>query len=486
MAIRNTNTKKVDLKRSINSAIQTGNLPAGATLSKFPVYKADVSLGNPNVIGGPTAYPQYPLNTLTEGYIVGLTGDFRDKILTGSFFTIGRGNIRRTYSVKSNLYEPLSDQTTLSLFTTREDIKPLDEFIGSTGYPVPNTDSFLILNSTVEASKPSSSLLIDFSYKLYPTLTDNFSLEAVWEIAPSVKATRLRWRSVPRVKNISNLSFSVITPGYYTEIPSASVISTSGRSAEIQLSGEIFGVNLAAGGTGYTTASAYAFGGNGTGASFSVGLSGSSVDTITIISGGTYTSVPSIVITGDGSGATVSSLVMLVNGVQTLQQGGNYLSAPSVVVDTNYLVSTEVEVQASLTLDNGGRVDYVRILDEGSGYTGASVSISGGVINANAIASVIDGKISDIKVVYEGIGYTAASVTITPTGTGGTGASAYANIDLYSEWQYENPLYLEKTKLISGLKINIPYEIQVLVSEDERFRGSIKYSDSFYFQYYKS
>jgi len=486
MAIRNTNTKKVDLKRSINSAIQTGNLPDGATVSKFPIHKADVSLGNPNVIGGPTAYPQYPLNTLTEGYIVGLTGDFRDRILTGSFFTIGRGNIRKTYSVKSNIYEPLSDQTTLSLFTSRENISPLDEFIGSTGYPVPSADSFLILNSTLEASKPSPSLLVNFSHKLYLTLTDTFSLEATWETVPSVKATRLRWRSVPRMRNVSNLSFSVTTPGYYTEIPSASIVSTTGRSAQIQLSGEVFGVNLGAGGTGYTTASAYAFGGNGTGASFSVGLSGSSVDTITVISGGTYTSAPNVVITGDGAGATVSSLVMLINGVQTLQQGGNYLSAPSVVVDTNYLVSTEVEVQSSLSLDNGGRVDYIRILDGGSGYTGASVSISGGTVNANAIASIIDGKISDIKVVYEGIGYTAASVTITPTGTGGTGASAYANVDLYSEWHYENPLYLEKTKLISGLKTNVPYEIQILVSEDERFRGSIKYSDSFYFQYFKS
>jgi len=486
MAIRNTNTRKVNLQKGINLAIQTGNLPTGSTFSKFPVHKADVSLGNPNVVGGPTPYPFYPLNTLTQDYTIGLTGDFRDRILTGSFFALGRGQIRKIYSVKNNMYEPLSDQTTLSLLTVREDEKVLDEFIGSTGYPVPSSDSFLILNSTLEASAPSSLLLKNFFYKLYPTQTDKFSIETTWETVPSVKATRLRWRSVPRVKQISDLSFNVSIPGYYTEIPSATVISNTGRSARIQLTGEVFSVNLATGGTGYTTAFAYPIGGEGTGASFTVGLSGTSVDTITVNNGGTYISAPSVVIIGDGTGATVSSIVMEVSGVQILQQGGNYLSAPDVLVDTNYLVSTEVEVESFLILENSGRVDYIKVLDGGSGYTGASVTISGGLIDANAVATIVDGKVTDIKLTYEGVGYTSASVTITPTGTGGTGAFAYANVDLYSEWQYENPLYFDKSKVISGLEVNVPYEVQILLSEDERFRGDMKYSDSLYFQYYKN
>jgi hypothetical protein len=485
MAIKNTNTVKVDLARSINSAIQTGNLPSGASASKYPLHIADVSLGTPNTIGGPTAYPYYPMNTLTEGYVIGMTGDFRDKILTGDPLTVGRGSIRNFYTVKNTIYDPVSNQTTLSLFTNRETIKPLDSFLGASGYPSPSQDSFVILNSELERSDYLSSLLENFTYKLIPTTGDTFSLQVDWEVEPSVKATRLRWRSVPRQENVSNLGFSVTTPGYYTEVPSATIVSNTGRSAKIQLTGEVNQVIMATGGTGYTYASAYAIG-NGTGASFSVGLSASAVDSITVTAGGTYSSAPSIVIVGDGTGASVSSLVMEITGVDVLQQGGNYLSPPQVLVDTNYLVSTEVELQSSLTLENGGRVDYIKIISGGTGYTGASVSIGGASgATATATATITNGEITDIKVVYGGLGYTAASVTITPTGTGGTGASAYANVDAYSIWQYEAPQTSIKTKTISGLKTNIPYEIQILVSVDDRFKGEIHYSDSYYFQYYK-
>ena len=486
MAVKNTNIVNVDLNRSINSAIQTGNLPSGASVSKYPIHKADVSLGNPNVIGGPTAYPKYPMNTLTEGYVIGLTGDFRDKILTGDPLTVGRGSVRSPYTVKNTIYNPSTNQTTLSLFSTRETVKPLDSFVGASGYPVPSPDAFLILNSETEISDRIPSLLKSFDYKLYLASTDTFSLLVNWEIDPSVKATRLRWRSLPRQETVSTLSFSVTTPGYYTEIPTATVISSTGRSAKIQLLGEVYQINLGTGGTGYSSASAYAIGG-GTGASFSVGLSGGAVDTITVTAGGNYSSSPSIVITGNGTGANVSSLVMEVTGVQILQQGGNYLSAPSVLVDSNYLVSTEAQITSFLSLENRGRVDYVKIISGGTGYTGASISIVGGSGGtATGTATVTNGEITDIKVTYGGLGYTAASVTITPTGTGGTGASAYANVDLYSNWQYEDPLYLVKTKTISGLKTNVPYEIQILVSEDDEFRGKIHYSDSYYFQYYKS
>ena len=487
MAVKNTNTVNVNLNRSINSAIQSGNLPPGASVSGYPLYKADVSLGNPNVVGGPTAYPKYPMNTLTEGYVIGLTGDFRDKILTGDPLTVGRGTVRSAYTVKNTIYNPSANQTTLSLYSTREIVKPLDSFIGASGYPVPSPDSFIVLNSETEISDRIPDLLKSFNYKLYPSTTDTFSLLVNWEISPTVKATKLRWRSVPRQETVSSLAFSVTTPGYYTEIPTATIISDTGRSAKIQLLGEVYQINLGTGGTGYTTAAAYAVDGGGTGASFSVSLSGGSVDTVTVTAGGTYSSSPSIVITGNGTGANVSSLVMEVTGVQILQQGGNYLSAPSVLVDSNYLVSTEAQITSVLSLENRGRVDYVKIISGGTGYTGASISIAGGSGGtATGTATVTNGEITDIKVTYGGLGYTAASVTITPTGTGGTGASAYANVDLYSNWQYEDSLYLVKTKTISGLKTNIPYEIQILVSEDDEFRGKIHYSDSYYFQYYKS
>jgi hypothetical protein len=76
-------------------------------------------------------------------------------------------------------------------------------------------------------------------------------------------------------------------------------------------------------------------------------------------------------------------------------------------------------------------------------------------------------------------------VSITPTGTGGTGAFAIANVDLYSQWVYESPLYTEKTFTLSGLKYNVPYEVEILVSPDKNFRGILNYSSPVSFFYLK-
>ena len=158
------------------------------------------------------------------------------------------------------------------------------------------------------------------------------------------------------------------------------------------------------------------------------------------------------------------------------------------MIDNTYQVGlTAAQVTSSLTLLNKGRVDYIRVLDGGTGYTGASVSVSGSLTGDDALAEAIieNGTIKDIRVTYQGHGYIGATVSILPSGTGGTGASAKANIDLYSEWVYEDSIYTEKKKTITGLKTNIPYEIQIIVSTDEHFRGLVHYTDSYTFQYEK-
>jgi hypothetical protein len=493
MAIKNTSTNKLDLNTAQRYSLQNGTIPAGVTSpgSKYPMNVSDISIYSPNDYLGPTFSPYYPVLTLTENFQVSIDGDWTGKIKSGDLVEITRGSIRQDYIIQRSRLSLTNGvtETILSFFTNRESVALLDPFIATSGYINPASDTFIVLGRKIENPNVESELLRSFSAKLYndPRYADSFLASVSWEIDPSVSATRLRWRSVPRISFQSDLAFTVDVPGNYSQIPSVSIISNTGRGAQISLSGSIDAVAIAAGGTGYTTASVEAVGGGGTGASFSVSFAGTTINNISVASGGSgYTSVPALVISGDGTGAS-ATFGMLVDTVSIIQQGGGYISTPTVSVDDTYLTGTELEISSQLSLTNEGRVDYIRVVNSGSGYTGASVSITGSAYSddATATAQIINGEIRNIILNYTGYGYTGASVNITPTGTGGTGAVAIANVDLYSQWVYESPLYTEKTFTLSGLKYNVPYEVEILVSPDRNFRGILNYSSPVSFFYLK-
>jgi hypothetical protein len=492
MAIKNTSTNKLDLNTAQRYSLQNGTIPTGVTStgSKYPMNVSDISIYSPNDYLGPTFSPYYPVLTLTENFQVTLNGDWTGKIKSGDLVEMTRGSIRQDYIIqRSRLSLSAGPETVLSFFTNRESVALLDPFITTAGYTSPASDTYIVLGRKLENPNVESELLKSFNVKLYndPRYVDSFLATVSWEIDPSVSATRLRWRSVPRISFYSDLAFTVDVPGNYSQIPSATIVSNTGRGAQISLSGSIDIAVIASGGTGYTTASVEAVGGGGTGASFSVSFAGTTINNISVISGGSgYTSVPSLVISGDGTGAS-ATFEMLVDTVSVIQQGGGYISAPTVNVDSTYLTGTELEISCQLSLTNEGRVDYIRVVNSGSGYTGASVSVTGSAYSddATATAQIINGEIRNIILNHTGYGYTGASVTITPTGTGGTGAVAIANVDLYSQWVYESPLYTEKTFTISGLKYNVPYEVEILVSPDRNFRGILNYSSPVSFFYLK-
>lgn len=478
-----TNKKELDIRRNVNVFLQSGNV-GGLTSSNYPMNISDVIMDSPNTEKGPTSYPVYPVNSVYDTYVVGVTGDYSNRVKTGDPVTIIRGEISNSYVVKSNLYNPDSDINLISLFVDRETTRTLDAFLGASGYNYASDDTFIVLNPCLEHSDDVSTLVSSFSCTVLPSLIDTFSLVVSWELDPIVKSTKLRWRSVPRNYSISTLDFYVGATGYYTEVPAAVVNSLTGRSAIVQLKASVYEINLADGGTGYSYASAQVVG-DGSGASLSVSLSGTSVSSVNVDLGGTgYSYAPRVILSGDGYGASVSNVVMEINTVETVQQGGGYLTSPSVTVDPTYLAGTASVIYSTLSLANEGRVDYIRLDNGGSGYTGASVIVTGSHLSdeSTAVVTVEDGVIKKIDVTYGGHGYTAASVAVVPDGTG-SGATAAANIDIYSKWVYEDALYTEKTITIDNFHKNIPYEIQILASADDKFRGTAKYSKSFTFQY---
>ena len=490
MAIKNTNFSKVDLDRKIRTSVQNGSIPVGVTStgSKYPINLGDISKDTLNVQDGPLQYPYYSIDSLSQNFTLQLIGDWSNKLKPADIFALVRGNIRQDYTVQRNITVDtgLNFISTITVNSTRKDALSFDPFVSELSYPFPNNDTYVLLNRSAENPNARPNLLKSFTAVMQPSKVSKFDVKVNWEIEPEVSATRLRWRAVPKVELISELSFNVITTGIYATIPTNKIISSTGRSAQIELKGGLFNTLVTAGGSGYTYATAVINGGGGS-ASVNVILTGDQVTTVNIVSTNyEFTTVPEIIISGDGSGAKAIISEFDITGLNMIQGGGGYMTAPEVIVDNTYLLSGETTVQSTLLLQNQGRVNYLRILDGGSGYTGASVSISGSYLanDATCIPVITDGVITDLILTYGGLGYTGASISITPYGTGGTGASAVANVDIYSEWVYEPPLYSEKEITLSGFNRNILYEIQILVSTDKGFRGDLKYSESIPFQYY--
>lgn len=471
---------KLSLLTRDHFTVQSGTILPGNT-DRYPVNSAEISINHPQQV-----LLIKPIS-ITQDFTIGLTGDWSGKIRSGNSIQLQRGTIDSEYTVKTIKYS--NDISIISLSHKRNVVNLLDPYINSNGYNLPAYDTSIQLNRKVESPNNVKLLVKDFSVKLIQdTDPHNFSVKASWILDPVVSAARIRWRSTPRVSSQTNLFFDVLTAGEYKSVPQLNVISTTGRKAEIEMSGYVSTIDILRGGTGYASANIKLIGGGGTGASIVANIVNNSIDSVTINSGGTgYTSFPDIVVTGS-SGSTGASLKVnsiVFDKINVIQQGGNYLSPPSIEVDIpDSDILTPANLIAYTDLQNTGRIDYVRVTDGGSGYKNATVSIIGSINSAVAVPVIVDGKITDIKITYPGYGYSNAYVII--SSSTGSGARAVANIDLYSKWVYTDINYLDKFVTLNGFNYDIPYEIEILASEDSQFRGLTKYSNLSHFQISKT
>jgi hypothetical protein len=467
--------------------VQSGSIPIGVTSSKakYPVNSSEISINHNHQV-----LLVKPIS-IAQDYTIGLTGDWNRKIRPGNLIQLKRGSIESEYTVKTLKYLPGDNISTISLSHKRNVVNLLDPFVSSIGYNLPAIDTQLKLNRKVESPNNVKSLVRNFTTKLIQESNPlKFSVKAEWSLDPSASAARLRWRSTPRVTSQSNLLFDVVTPGEYRSVPKLNAISDIGRKAEIEMTGYLGDVTILNPGATYSYANISVVGGGGTGAIITANLSGGSIDSLNIINPGQgYTSFPEIIVTGPSgsSGAVIKVETMVFDKVHTIQQGGNYLISPTITIDINPSdIISPVNIIAYTDLQNGGRIDYIRVIDGGSGYVGATVSIAGSSFeNAVAEPVIVNGIITDIKVIKPGQGYYYYA-PLQITSSTGSGAQAVANVDLYSKWVYVDINYLDKFVILKGFNYDIPYEIEILASQDDQFRGLTKYSNLSYFQISKN
>lgn len=186
-------------------------------------------------------------------------------------------------------------------------------------------------------------------------------------------------------------------------------------------------ITLTSGGSGYSSApTVTAFGGSGTGATFTASVVNGSVVAVQTTSPGTgYVSgdVVQLQFTGGGSdGGAILTAVLAAASVDhlTLLAGGSgYTSPPAVVFSSGAATASALlspTSVASATIANGG-----------TGYTSApTVLISGGGgSGATATATVAAGAVTAITITGSGSGYTSLP-TLSFTGGGGASAAATA------------------------------------------------------------
>lgn len=169
-------------------------------------------------------------------------------------------------------------------------------------------------------------------------------------------------------------------------------------------------------------------GGSGTLASFNLSMG---VESIAVSTGGSGYIVPPVVTIDapGGSGMTALARGVLNSGSVTSfvveKSGYGYSDVPAISI------SNGVNAAASAYL-TPTTVNNINIINPGNDYTTATVTISGGgaVVDALAIANIVNGQIDSIDIIHSGSGYTGTP-TVTITGDG-TGAEASVSLNLTS------------------------------------------------------
>lgn len=157
-------------------------------------------------------------------------------------------------------------------------------------------------------------------------------------------------------------------------------------------------------------------------------VGGGAVTLVSVLDGGLgYVSAPEVLITGDGTGAQavaqVDPLTGLVTGISIVSGGSGYTDAGTTVTvrggfpllrlfedGQRPAVATAIIPPFQFGVPPG--ISDIVIIDPGSGYRSApAVVISGTGQDAIATATVGDGQVSGVEIVNEGRGYSQASVS---------------------------------------------------------------------------
>lgn len=374
-----------------------------------------------------------------------------------------KGSLTRFFNF-IRLYPALinSQPATRVLLAPDTDVKDLFNFVGVTGAPSAAGKAYFSLypQNNYPQNDTATNFQVQKEFTQDEIQREEFHATFTWINGINVYKNWFRWRPTPVLVRNTQISYSVNSGGEYTALPSMSISSPWGAGAAAQVVGCIARVEVLNGGNFDGTPQIEAVYPGVVGASFTVGMSGNSISSVTVIDGGFgFNGTPAF----SYSGATVVSEPSLkcylgITAVNSIDSGYDYVEKPSVTLTGG--IGSGGSVSASVNVINEGRVDCVLIEGEGIGYISDQEIIfsGGGGTGAKAVTKVVNGVLS-IVMKEHGYGYTSApSATIAGPGSG---ATAVPVVSLYGNWNYLSFTSTSPQVSLYNLKRNLEYEWQV-------------------------
>lgn len=227
-------------------------------------------------------------------------------------------------------------------------------------------------------------------------------------------------------------SVTITNGGFgYTSAPTITAYGGSGSGATFTSTvnaGVVVSIKITDPGSGYRPGDvvqlAFSGGGSNDSAVLQAVLTAGTVDHITLLDGGSgYTSVPTISFSGgagSGAAATATLTATGLGGITVGAGGSGYTTAPAVIITGGG--GTGAAATASIAT---GAVTTIDITNAGSGYTSApTITLSGGGgSGATATAALSPTSVASIALTSGGSGYTGTPSVII-SGGGGSGATA--------------------------------------------------------------
>jgi len=216
----------------------------------------------------------------------------------------------------------------------------------------------------------------------------------------------------------------------YTSAPTVTAFGGEGSGATFTATienGSVVNVQPTAVGSGYgpgdTVQLLFTGGGTDNGAELTANLTTGTVALLILTNGGSgYTSVPTVALTG-GGGTGATAIAQLVGGgiaaISVGAGGTSYTTAPNVLISGG----GGTGATATATVSSGA-VTFITVTNAGSGYTTLpTITLTGGGgSGATATATLYGSKISALVVTAPGSGYTG-SPAVGISGGGGSGGA---------------------------------------------------------------
>ncbi len=460
-----------------NYDIENGTIPKGLTVSSefsFPIYSSDIELeipGSTNSIVYDEGIPIVSID-LSELSLT-IEGNWKNRRLLQNESTLFirkySNNIQFSYSRIDN--SPLISTNTKIFLSKETNVKDLYDFIGASGAPY--SDAKVILGSKMQNTLQLNELSRNLKTEKFLGFDNTYDVKVSWENIPEVNKNILRWRASPLNKRQTLLNFNILEQGAYDSSINVKIESIYGSGISVTPINSVTKVDVISSGIFTGTASIRSSSLYGSGASFIASMTGSyptfTIDSVIIQNGGINYIVPPVVYVENDS-STVFKSYIGITSINVLSAGINYISSPVVTVSGSTGPNGSIaDVEASVEVFNSGKVDFVKILDSGTGYSSREQLsfYGGGGTGANGYILTDNGQIYDVIITDSGYGYTS-NPSVDIISSTGTGANLNPISSLYADWNYIDVDAKIAAYSITNLNKNVTYEWQLFSSTADK------------------